>query len=97
MDSGLTNQHQVILAATINPLKNFVIRGALAHFWFDETPIRAEKSKDIGNELDILLNYSFNEDLTFELLTAYFMPGSYWPEDQNDKALDVVGTMKLTF
>jgi len=97
MDSGLTNQRQLLITGTIYPLKQVTMQGTLAHFWFDESPMVGEKSKNVGNELDFLLTYDYSQDLSFNLLTAYFMPGSYWAEDQNDNAIDIVGSMKLTF
>jgi len=97
MDSGLTNQRQLLLKGTIYPLKQLTVEGTLACFWLDQRAKTGQDTKDIGNELDLLLTYDYSEDLSFNLLAAYFMPGSYWTDDQNDKALDVVGSMKLTF
>jgi len=95
-DSGVTNQHQLIVKANVKPTNTLEVDGRFIWFWFDEEP-RAERSKELGEELDIILTYTYTEDVSFELLAAWFFPGNYWMTNQADTATDVVGSVSVAF
>lgn len=99
MDSGLTNEKQLILSGTIYPIKKLTAKGAVTQFWLD-TPLSdgvLQRSTNLGQELDLQLTYDYSSDVSFNLLAGYFFPGKYWLADQNDVAKDIVGSVKLTF
>jgi hypothetical protein len=106
MDSGLTNEKQLLLSGTIYPFKKVTVKGVLAQFWLDED-LRAndstgversqKRSNDLGRELDLLLTYDYSNDVSFSLLWGTFFPGKYWMAGQNDTASDLVGSVTLTF
>lgn len=41
-------------------------------------------SPDLGNELDMSLNYELNNNISFCLSTGYFFPGRFYREDRDD-------------
>jgi hypothetical protein len=41
-------------------------------------------SKDLGQEIDISLDYSFNDNITLGLLSGWFFPGNYYKEERDD-------------
>lgn len=41
-------------------------------------------SADLGNELDLSLDYALNKNITLSLLGGYFFPGKYYREDRDD-------------
>ncbi len=100
MDSGLTNQKQLLLSGTINPINKLSLKTTVAQFWLDEglkDSSGTKRSTNLGQEVDMLLTYDYSSDLSFNLLCGAFFPGKYWIVDQKDTATDIVGTVKLTF
>lgn len=96
-DSGATNQKQLLLKGTVQPTSSLIVNGRFAWFWFDE-PVKATNGEDdVGTELDVMLTYDYTEDVSFSVLTAWFFPGSYWPNGQDDRASEVVGSVNVSF
>jgi hypothetical protein len=52
--------------------------------------------KDLGNALDLTATYDYTEDVQFSLTSGWFFPGRAF-EDDNGKATQVIGSMKVTF
>jgi len=51
----------------------------------------------LGSEVDILVNWDYTEDVSFNLLAGWFIPGGHFESPNNRIATDVVGTVKLSF
>jgi len=99
-DSGATNECQIIGSLRVNPINNLTVDVGSAWFWFNEAPRVfgvADRNKYIGSELDVSLTYDYTEDVSFNLLSAWFFPGTYWLGAQDDIAADLVGTVKVAF
>ena len=101
-DAGNTNQTQVILYGTLKPTNALSVDGRFAFFWMDKAQKYGStgsetRSKNVGSELDLTLNYVYTEDVSFGLLAAWFFPGSYWVGGLDDTASDIVGTVKVAF
>ncbi len=100
-DLGLTNQHEFILSATLEPLDDITFEGKIAKYYFDETPVSRNEQfavdEEIGTEIDILTTYDYTEDVTFSLLNAWFIPGeaydnpgpNNYPFNTQGNAIDV--------
>jgi hypothetical protein len=54
-------------------------------------------SRNLGQELDATLTYDYTEDVQFSVLGGVFFPGSAFEASNNDKATEVIGSMKVTF
>jgi hypothetical protein len=95
-DSGATNEHQILLIGKLKPTTNITVDARVAKFFYAKVPT-ADRSKDIGTELDLTLTYDYTEDVSFNLLAGWFFPGKYWLTGQDDMATDVVGSVKVNF
>ena len=95
-DSGVTNQHQFLVIGSIKPTDTLTVDGRFAFFTFAEKP-RSDRGDEIGTELDLILTYDYTEDVSLGLLTAWFFPGDYWIDGQDDTATDIVGSVKVSF
>lgn len=99
-DSGLSNQHLILLSGSVAPTENLTIDALYGHVWFDEKVASASGATgddDVGDEVDITLTYDYTEDVTFGLLAAWFFPGDVFPAGDDDTATDIVGSMKVSF
>jgi len=79
--------------------KDTVVAGAAANSNSDGTNygtynLRGEK--ELGSAVDLTATYDYTEDVQFGLTTGMFFPGRAFDGD-NDKAVQVVGSMKVTF
>ncbi|MBD3295890.1 MAG: hypothetical protein GF392_00795, partial [Candidatus Omnitrophica bacterium] len=101
-----TNQHQMIFSGTIEPTDSVTFTAKYAHFWLanewaqnsdfsNNTP--QNTARYVGAELDLLLTWDYTEDVSFDLLTGWFFPGTVYGSEANDAATDIVGSVKLTF
>jgi len=98
---GYTNELQILVSGSIEPTDSLTIEALYAHFWFDNNPNQAvatkSANKSIGDEVDITVTYDYTEDVSFNILAAWFFPGKFFVSPRNDCAADVVGTVKLSF
>jgi hypothetical protein len=95
-DASFTNQHQALANVSVMPTDSLTANGRLVFFWLDEEISNNNSDTFIGTELDLQLTWDYTEDVTFGLLSAWFMPGNLY-EDDNNTATDLVGSVKLSF
>lgn len=87
-DSGLTNQHQIILSGSVQPLDDLSFEAKVAGYWFDEQPdsrFYGKANKEfgaIGQEINLTTTYDYTEDVTFSLLSAWFFPGRHYEPEK---------------
>ena len=108
-----TNQHQVILSGTLEPTDSITLEGTYAAFWLAE-PYQTSSdilgvdaygrvnqrnvNTFVGQEVDLQVTWDYTEDVSFNLLSAWFFPGNHFSSFQaDDTATDVVGSVKLSF
>ncbi|MBI4116060.1 MAG: hypothetical protein HY447_05785 [Candidatus Omnitrophica bacterium] len=48
-------------------------------YWLDEIVVDG-RGEYLGNELDIVMNYAYTEDLSLQLIGAWFFPGEYFKQ-----------------
>lgn len=109
MTAGDTNQHQMLLRATVEPMDSVKVEGVYALFWLyadyaqqNTANAQANSNRFVGQEVDMNVTWDYTEDVQFGLLTAWFMPGDAFSADtqgigKKAIATDVVGTVKLSF
>jgi hypothetical protein len=108
MTPGTTNQHQVLFRGSVEPMDDVTVEGTYALFWLhsefskDQAQANANKNMFVGQEVDINVTWNYTEDVSFGLLSAWFMPGSAFSSDVQGTgkkaiATNMVGTMTLSF
>ena len=90
-DSGLTNQHQIILSGIIQPLDDLSFEAKGAYYWFDQAVDTRmygtgnRNGSETGSEINLITTYDYTEDVTFSLLSGWFFPGQHY-EGSPDRA-----------
>ncbi len=100
-----TNQHTIIVDASIQPLDDIILEARYLHFiaahpYARTTAVQgmgANRSQHIGDEVNMRLTYDYTEDVTFGMLTAWFFPGQYFIAPETNVASEIVGSVALTF
>ena len=108
-DASFTNQYQVIFLGSIQPIESLTIKANYNLFWnqalYDVTD---SKSKGfVGQEVDINATWDYTEDVSFGLLAGFFVPGTVYNTTDSPGsmygtagdqiAVDMVGTVKVSF
>jgi len=116
-DASFTNQNQIILSGSVQPIESVTIKGNANLFWTAThfvpndgqvnrraalgfaAPNNGDRTRKgyIGTEYDIQTTWDYTEDVSFGLLTAWFVPGTEIYKDSNAVASDIVGTVKVSF
>ena len=101
-NNAWTNQHTILVDASIQPLDDIILEARYLHFMAQHAygqaiGPNAARSKSIGDEIDVRLTYDYTEDVTFGMLTAWFFPGEYFIAPDTDIASEIVGSIALTF
>ena len=106
-DNSFQNQYQVIFNGSLQPMDSLKLTGNLNMFW-NQYPYRASMTKSggyVGTEFDLGATWDYTEDVSFNLVMGYFMPGEvYNVRDErtnvasgNNTATDVVASVKVSF
>lgn len=96
------NQHAILLTGTVKPWEPVTIQGLYGYFIAAEEYVKG-RDDQLGHELDLIVNYDYTEDISFNLLGAIFLPGDYFDGETTaanksaDNASEIVGTMKVSF
>lgn len=98
-DASFTNQYQVIINGSIQPIESLTLKANYNLFWNQEQYlVNVNKSGGfIGQEVDLQAVWDYTEDVSFGLLAGWFIPGEVYFDNRNDTATDLVGTVKVSF
>jgi len=96
-DSGVSNTQMILVSGEIYPTESLTIGATYGNIRLAQKVSEVSTDKGVGDEIDITLTYDYTEDVTFGLLAAWFFPGDYFPSDQDDNAVDVVGSLNVSF
>ncbi len=94
---SFTNQHQILVRGSVEPTDSLTFEALYGHFWLQEQWTPALSNKNLGDEVDLSLTWDYTEDVSFNLLAAWFFPGKHFQSPNKDTATDIVGTVKLSF
>jgi len=106
-DASFQNQYQVIFSGSLQPMDSLKLTGNLNMFW-NQYPYRSSLTKSggyVGTEFDAGATWDYTEDVSFNLVMGYFMPGDvYSVRDERtnvtsgtNTATDVVASVKVSF
>lgn len=98
-DASFTNQHQIILLGSVQPIESLTLKANYNLFWNQERYVETtNKSKGfVGHEIDLQANWDYTEDVSFGLLAGWFIPGEVYYDNMNDIATNLVGSVKVSF
>ncbi|MFA6320751.1 MAG: alginate export family protein [Candidatus Omnitrophota bacterium] len=98
-DDSRTNQNQVIFLGSIQPMESLTVKGNYNLFWnIEGYDAGVKKSQGfVGQEVDIQANWDYTEDVSFNLLAGWFMPGEVYYDQGKAVATDLVGSVKVSF
>ncbi|MFA5142950.1 MAG: alginate export family protein [Candidatus Omnitrophota bacterium] len=112
-DDSRTNQHQVIFLGSIQPMDSLTLKANYNLFWNDQAYLNSAPTQGlggttygqgfdktlgfIGQELDLQANWDYTEDVSFNLLAGWFVPGTVYYDGKADTATDLVGSVKVSF
>ncbi|MFH1791202.1 MAG: alginate export family protein [Candidatus Omnitrophota bacterium] len=109
-DAADSNQHQVVVAGSIQPTDSLMVEARYINFWqqyatyhYDPAHTgtgvdeRIKDKKYLGSEIDVQAAWDYTEDVQFGLLCAWYFPGAHYYDQSDDVATDIVGTVKLSF
>ena len=97
-DASYTNQHQVILMGTVQPMDSLTLKANYNLFWNQDQYTTNQKSGGwVGSEVDVSANWDYTEDVSFNILAGWFMPGEVYYDQDKAIATDLVGSVKVSF
>ena len=98
------NQQHISIYGTIKPLDDLQLGVNYFHFWTAEDshtvttdPTTSLLNDTLGDEIDTLITYNYTEDVTFNFMVDWFIPGDYFQSPFDDAATQVVSEVKVTF
>ena len=98
-DASWTNQSQIIFLGSVQPMESLMLKANYNLFWnmakYDVTD--AKSNGFVGQEIDLSANWDYTEDVSFNLLAGWFVPGTVYDKNTNNIATDVVGSVKVSF
>jgi hypothetical protein len=100
-DNSFQNQEQLIFKGSLQPMDSIKLTGNLNMFWNQES-YDARTMKDrgyVGTELDLGATWDYTEDVSFNIVAGWFVPGQVYYNDDTTAATaaDVVGSVKVSF
>jgi hypothetical protein len=118
-DASYTNQNQIVLSASLQPVDCVTLKGNYNIFWtYVPISVTANGSRTgvptivspgpggdgqghsglIGQELDLMADWAYTEDVTFSVLGAWFMPSAdVYFDNNNAIASDLVASVTVNF
>jgi hypothetical protein len=98
-DASWTNQSQLIFLGSVQPMESVLLKANYNLFWnmakYDVSD--AKSNGFVGQEIDLVANWDYTEDVSFNLLAGWFIPGAVYDRKTNNTATDVVGSVKVSF
>jgi len=95
--AGNTNQEILQVKGDIKPLDDLLLSVRYSYLWTPQDQQVSNTNKDLGNEIDLEATYDYTEDVSFNFLAGWFIPGKYYPSGKDKTATDLVSSVKVTF
>jgi hypothetical protein len=95
-NNGTTNEQQIAVIGALNPMTDVKVDARYAYLLFNELPI-ANRSDKLGQEIDAKVTYDYTDDVSFVVAGGIFVPGSYYPNDQDENAGQLIASVKVDF
>ena len=101
VDNSFQNQGQMIFKGSLQPMDSIKLTGNLNMFWnqYSYNPSTMKDLGYVGTEIDLGATWDYTEDVSFNVVTGFFVPGQVYYNDQGtaSTAVDMVGSVKVSF
>lgn len=95
--AATSNQEILQVKGSIKPLEDLLLSATYSYLWTPESQVASNTEKEVGNEIDIEATYDYTEDVSFNVLAGWFIPGDYYRVGKDKVATDLVTSVKVTF
>jgi len=103
-----SNCHIINLGGSFRPLEDLKVSLDWYHYILDEdlnadslsgtvTRYSMTDDDDFGDEIDLVLTYDYTEDVQFGLQAGWFLPGDAFANANDDDAMEVIGSVSVSF
>jgi hypothetical protein len=101
VDNSFQNQEQLIFKGSLQPMDSIKLNGNLNMFWnqYSYNPSTMKDLGYVGTEVDLGATWDYTEDVSFNVVAGWFVPGQVYYNDQGTAAtaVDMVGSVKVSF
>jgi hypothetical protein len=108
-----SNANIINLGGSIKPIEDLTLGIDWYHYILDEkfaaggtlTPVGGNSGNsyimknddNLGDEIDLTATYDYSEDVQFGLQAGWFLPGDAFSNSNDDDALEVIGSVTVSF
>jgi hypothetical protein len=102
-----SNAHIINLGGSFKPLEDLTVALDWYHYILDEdlnsssisgkTTCSMTEDDDFGDEIDLAITYDYTEDVQFGLQAGWFLPGDAFADSNDDDAMEVIGSVSVSF
>lgn len=104
-DQGAGQNLQFIsVGGSLKPLDDLSLGAVFYYYWADEDmhttpadPATAVRDDEIGWEVDTTVTYAYTEDVTFQFMANWFVPGGLYTDPEDDTASEYISRVLVTF
>ncbi len=98
------NLQFVSLLGSLKPLEDLQLSGVFYYYWADEdmhttttSPTSSVLSDEIGWEIDTAITYAYTEDVTFQVMANWFIPGELYSSPNDETASEYISRVTVVF
>ena len=102
--SARTNNEFIQIKGALKPLEDLLLEASFTYIWIPEDVHSTQgvqssttRSEELGWEIDLQATYDYTEDVSFGYLVGWFVPGDFYNSPEDETAVDMVASCKVTF
>ncbi len=104
-DQNAAQNIQIInVYGTLKPMEDLILGANFYYYWaaadmhvVTTNPNSSTLSRDIGYEIDTSITYNYTENVSFNLMMDWFVPGNLYSSGNDAIASQYVSSVKVTF
>lgn len=98
------NLEFISVYGALYPLTDLKLAANYYHYWNPEDVHQvagnqnsSTENKTVGDEIDLTVSYSYTEDVTFNFMANWFIPGDFYRSPNDATATELISEVKVTF
>ena len=98
------NHESISIYGSLKPLEDLLLSARYYYFWTPEAihtlatdPNTGSRDSELGHEIDTTVSYSYTEDVTFNFMANWFIPGGFYENPNDATASEYISEVKVTF